>query len=424
MGAAGIRPQRGLGLTGAEVTDAPDPVASVSAIVITYRPDLRMLERCLTSLATSRPRPLEVVLVDNSPESEEVGRLARAALAGEGAPELVFLAQGRNLGYAAATNAGVSASSGDLVLLLNPDATLGEGALGSMVAAAAANPEALGFAPKILLTSPAYAIDSVGMALGEGAEGTQRGLGQVDAGQYDRPERVAGLCFAGALIRRPGFFGARVGPLDERYFMFYEDVDWSLRATVLGEWFLTVPAAVVVHFHSASTRSLGQGFKIRLIQRNLIWTAIKNLELEPALRVLIRRSLANLRWAARGRHPGASIRAVLEAWAGLPEMLSARRELQRRRRRRDREVLGLEGQASFFDVDRYEPDLSAAALVAVIGRLYALRPSPELQGLLLRLQSAENTGLGRDRRLLAAMVRESGIVLGPGLTWMVAELER
>ncbi len=394
--------------------------APVSVVIVTYDPAPEMLGECLDSLARSKAAPQEILVADNSRRHDAVEQLLGRAIPSGLGP--IFLPQSSNLGYAAATNAGVAASSSELVLLLNPDAALEPEALGELCEAASTRPETLGFAPKIRLSDPGVVIDSVGMAIGRDGVGIQRGLGQADLGQYDRPERVAGVCFAAALVRRRAFSPGSVGALDERYFMYYEDVDWSMRAGIMGEEFRTVPRAAVRHLHSGSTRSLGQGFKHRLIQRNLIWTAVKNLEPEGALRVLARRSSANLKWAAAGRHPAAALRSVAEAWLGLSGVMLSRREVQRRRRRRDREVLGLEDAPVFFDTETYRPDVSAAALVAAVGRLFALSPTPALERSLLRLRSAEATGLGRDRALLAEMLDGAGLPEGPALTWLRHEL--
>ncbi|MHB8331451.1 MAG: glycosyltransferase family 2 protein [Candidatus Dormibacteria bacterium] len=389
--------------------------------MVTYEPDPELLRDCVQSVVDSDYRPLELVVVDNGSRRAGVRDQLEGLLAGDPEVSLVFSAQSDNLGYAAATNVGVELGRGELVLLLNPDARLERDAVRCLVEAAGTSPEAAGFAPKILLANPGVVIDSVGMAIHPGGEGSQRGLGQADAGQYDLQEEVAGLCFAAALIRRQAW--VRVGPLDIRYFMFYEDVDWSLRAQVLGETFWTVPGARVFHFHSASTRHLGGGFKARLIQRNLIWTAVKNLERRAAVRVLLRRTAANVRRIGRLRHASASARALLEAWLGLPGMLSSRRQIQSRRRRRDGAFLGGRGEATFFDAESYLPQASVAALVAVLSRLYAVAPEPALERTLLRISSAEATGLGRDRARIAAMVRTGGMALNPALEWLLSQME-
>ena len=394
----------------------------VSVVVVTYEPDARLLADCLQSVVSSDYRPLEVVVVDNGSHRAGVEEEVEAAIQGSSLITLTFSGQLKNLGYAEATNVGVDLSHGELMLLLNPDARLEPDAIRLLVEAATARPQAAGFAPKVLLADPGFVIDSVGVAIHPGSEGSQRGLGQVDAGQYDLEEQVPGLCFAAALIRRQAW--QRVGPLDVRYFMFYEDVDWSFRAQVTGETFWTVPQARVFHFHSASTRHLGSGFKTRLIQRNLIWTAVKNLETRAALRVLLRRSAANVRRLRRPQHATASARALIDAWAGLPGMRSSRRQVQGRRRRRDAEFLGGRGEATFFDAESYRPEASVAALMAVLSRLYAVSPEPALERTLLRITSAEATGLGRDKARIAAMVRSGGMEISPALGWLLDQMEQ
>lgn len=424
MGASGGGGPGGLGLKAAFSAPVEAGGGTVSVLVITYRPEPGVLDRCIRSVAQSSPRPQQLVVVDNGAPGAVGDLVAQSASEAVGnGMEVIYLPQDRNLGYAEATNRGLQVCRGDLVLLLNPDAALAPGALEALLRAASRRPDVTGFAPKVRLVDPPHVIDSVGMALGCGGEGVQRGLGQADLGQYDLEEPVAGVCFAASLIRREAFGPSRVGLLDSHHFMYYEDVDWSLRAAICGEQFLSVPSAVVQHVHSASTRSLGGGFKLRLIQRNLIWTAVKNLEPEAAAKVLLKRSAANLRRAATGRHPVASLRAVQEAWVGLPAMLGRRRAVQRRRVRRDRAVLGLDGEQNFFDTHSYRPEASAAALLSALTRLYALGPSPKLEALMLRLDSAQRTGLARNHRLVAEIVRDSGLDLGPGGEWLLHELE-
>lgn len=306
------------------------------------------------------------------------------------------------------------------MLLLNPDARVEPDAIRLLVDAARRHPEAVGFSPKILLADPGVAIDSVGLSLLPNGIGVQRGLGQADAGQYDSEEAVPGLCFAASLVRGRAFQADSVGPLDHRYFMYYEDVDWSLRAQVLGESFWTVPGAVVYHFHSASTRHLGGGFKTRLIQRNLMWTAVKDLEPGVALRVLLRRTARNLERLLVRQQPAAA-RAIWEAWAGMPGMLRSRRQLQRRRRRRDRDFVVKYPEHTFFDAETYRPEISVAALVAVLSRLHLVDENPFVESALEAAERAQ--AAGQVPALVAAAVRASRLPLTPGLEWLLSSLE-
>lgn len=396
----------------------------VSILVVTYEPDPELLRECLSSLVASTYRPLEVVVVDNGSRRRDTQALVVEQFDDYLGDSLHvrYAGQATNLGYAAATNIGIESCRGDLVLLLNPDASVEASTITLMVEAASRHPEAAGLAPKILLANPGVVIDSVGMSLHSGGEGSQRGLGQADIGQYDREEMVAGLCFAAALIRRDRFNPDQIGLLDERFFLFYEDVDWSLRTQILGDSFWTVPTARVTHFHSASTRHLGASFKNRLVQRNLIWAAIKNLESQSAVRALLRRSLRDLERFVALRQ-AASARAVVEAWTGLPGMLRSRRRLQRRRRRPDAAFISHSIEPTFFDLQAYRPEVSVNALIFILSRLYALAPEAKLERTLSRVRAARETGSSRDRASVAAIVRDGGLSLGPGLEWLLHELE-
>jgi GT2 family glycosyltransferase len=397
----------------------------VSILIVTYEPEPTLLRQCVASVIGSSYRPLQLVVVDNGSRHHDAQALVERELgaAGGAGLEVAFSKQETNLGYAGATNVGIQLSRGELVLLLNPDARVETSTVHLLVEAARRLPAAAGLAPKVLLADPGVVIDSVGLSLHADGSATQRGLGQADIGQYDLEEPVGGLCFAAALVRREMFTPTRVGQLDDRYFMFYEDVDWSLRAQVLGERFWSVPTARVFHFHSATTRHLGGGFKARLVQRNLIWTAVKNLESRSAIRVLVRRSAANLERVLALRQATASARAIVEAWAGLPAMVRSRRGVQCRRRRPDKEFLSRHLERSFFDVDTYSPEPSVAALVSVMSRLFAVAPDPQLERALLRIRSAADSGFGRDPARMAELVRESGIALGPGFEWLLGAME-
>ena len=117
--------------------------APVSVVIVTYDPAPEMLGECLDSLARSKAAPQEILVADNSRRHDAVEQLLGRAIPSGLGP--IFLPQSSNLGYAAATNAGVAASSSELVLLLNPDAALEPEALGELCEAASqSSPRASG----------------------------------------------------------------------------------------------------------------------------------------------------------------------------------------------------------------------------------------------------------------------------------------
>jgi hypothetical protein len=131
-------------------------------------------------------------------------------------------------------------------------------------------------------------IDNVGAAAHATGFICNRGIGEIDIGQYDRlgVHPVAGLCFAAALLRRNVF--ETVGLLESSYFMYAEDSEWCLRAKAYGFTFLAVPQAEVLHDHSLSTRRQAGDVKHWLISRNTLLTAAALLPATTAAAFLLR----------------------------------------------------------------------------------------------------------------------------------------
>jgi GT2 family glycosyltransferase len=164
---------------------------------------------------------------------------------------------------------------------------------------------------------------------------------QDDLGQFDRAEEVFAGCGASLLARSAAL--ADVGPFDERFFAYYEDVDLSWRARLRGWKVIYAPRAVVRHAHRGTTGGWSDAF-VYYTERNRLMLLVK---LAPAERVLEQlgnalaragwTSLAAARRAARGRDPSQTWAGP--RWAGLvsltrqlPGLLASRARIQARRR--------------------------------------------------------------------------------------------
>jgi GT2 family glycosyltransferase len=219
------------------------------------------LERCLASLATRRPRDLrQIIVVDNASSDGTV----EAVRAGWPAVELVAL--DRNAGFAAANNVGFRKSTAPLVLLLNGDTIVPPGAIDRLVdrllatAAAAAGPR--------LVDADGWPEVSYGPMLSPLAELAQRRRMRRAAGRSASARRyvdtlvaserevdwVSGACL---LTRRDAAFEA--GLLDERYFMYEEDVDFCAALRARGGRIVFTPAAEITHLRGRSIRASGAG---------------------------------------------------------------------------------------------------------------------------------------------------------------------
>lgn len=342
-------------------------IPSISVLVLNYGADEKTLDECVASVeASDCAQLLEVVIADNG--SVEHGDAPEAVAARHDRTRVEAL--GSNWGFAGGINRGLARCRGEWVFLLNNDASLRPDALRLCAEALeAAPPDCVATVPKILLRHRPEVIDAVGNVVNPAGEAFNVGIGQLDVGQYDEPERCFGPCFAAGLFRRDAFAVDQVGPLDETFFMYYEDVDWNWRANLFGATFVTAPRAVVLHDHSGTAGKLPYGFKYLHIERNLLATVMKNMSTRQAVKVWRARFKSHLRHVVLSDHRRVSAQIVLQAILRLPDTWLKHRWVRRRRVVGDGEVFGFgRGEQPFFDAPSRSPALVLGNLAAAYRR--------------------------------------------------------
>jgi GT2 family glycosyltransferase len=222
--------------------------ARLSIIIVNYN-GREHLENCLSSLAQHPPTtPHETVVVDNASTDDSVQAVHRS-------PGVRLVALDQNVGFSRGNNAGIRASVGELVLLLNNDTLVRPGALDRLVARLDAHPEAAVAGPRLVDASGDAEL-SFGPMISPLGELRQkvlmtlhaRGVGPVSrwVDRATRQERyvdwVTGACL---LVRRR--IAEQVGLLDERFFLYTEDVDFCASIRAAGWKILFTPAAEIVH---------------------------------------------------------------------------------------------------------------------------------------------------------------------------------
>jgi GT2 family glycosyltransferase len=299
---------------------------SVTAVVLNY--DGRsLLEVILPSLAAQTYGPFELVVVDNGSRDD-----SRAYLA-EHWPAVRVLSLADNVGVAAALNRGLQAAGGEYVALLNNDLELEVDWLAEMVAGLQRHPDAASAGCKLRRYHDRARLDGTGDVLTRALLAFPRGSGELDEGQYDREEEILAPTAGAALYRASAF--AQVGPFDESFWAYFEDVDWGLRAQLAGlrSWY--VPTAVAYHMGGATTGGDRNPFYLVLHQRNRIALMVKDLPwpvLLSSLRPIAREQAGTFVHGVKQRTLGLYMRAWLGAIARLPGWLWQRRRIQRDRR--------------------------------------------------------------------------------------------
>jgi GT2 family glycosyltransferase len=299
---------------------------SVSVVIATHD-GRELLAACLRSLSEQRYAPLEIVVVDGD-SSDGTRELLHAER-----PDVVVVQASGNPGFAAACNLGAAAASGEYLLLLNNDTTLEPDAIGQLMRVALRSPRRLAAVNAMTRRADLPAvIDSLGNVSGMRGFGAPRYAGFVDFGQFARDGELFSASFTAVLIPRIAW--EAVGPLDERYGYYYEDVDWSLRARMGGLRVLPAPHSLVYHEGSASVGTRPSAYKLRLVTRNRVLWAGKVLRGRNAAGFARRylfedaERIALALGEGRRRDAAAMATAWLEVAARAPSIYRARQALR------------------------------------------------------------------------------------------------
>jgi GT2 family glycosyltransferase len=377
----------------------------VSVVVVNYdgADDTLACIESLRQLEIEEGR-VEIIVVDNGSPGDDVARLAAAG------PDVHVVPLRRNIGFAGGCNAGVARATGEYLAFLNNDARPHPHWLAAAMHPLEYDGSIACVASKVLGWDGST-IDFVGAALAYYGHGFK-----IDFGAPASPmeNTACDVLFASgaAMVMRAEVF-RRVGGFDERYFMFFEDVDLGWRLWLLGYRVRYVPGSVVYHRHHATAARFGAWREHFLLERNALFTIYKNYDdenlravLPATLLLAIRRGislggddprtldLANDANVHEGKLLTVNRQTVAPTYAidafidALPELDKARHELQAARRRPDHEITPLFGTPLKPNID--EPRFLDA--FATVNRVF--EPAARL---------------GRRRRILVA----TGDVLQP-----------
>ena len=299
---------------------------SVSAIVVVHGSPAATVDACVASLLASTGVDMHLVLVDNA--SPDRGAACAAWITH---PQVTFVTSAANDGFAAGVNQGLAkARVGDLLVLLNDDATIAADALARCASVLVADPGLIAVAPRVMLAEEPDLIDSLGVVVRPNGEAFNAYRGQTWTEQLTNGADILGPCFGAAIFRPLAFDSSGgVGPIDERYRLYYEDIDWVLRSRRLGWRSAVCTDAVAWHQHGASARLLGEAARYQLVQRNLLLCAAKNFTTRRALSVWATRLAVHAKCTPGGPYRAERWRSVRGAFGGLASVFKARRALAR-----------------------------------------------------------------------------------------------
>ncbi len=238
----------------------------VSLILVNYN-TTDWLANCLDSLKSGLDLPHEIFVVDNASTNRE-------AISGLMAlhPEARFIQNDSNRGFAAANNQALPLCSGDWIWLLNPDTKIGGGSLQQWLEPLEQDPK-IGIAGNTLRYPEGHIQVSCGKMPGLVSEFFQKNFwnkkeaspaGRQWLERYAQTGReVDWVLGASLFIRRKTC--ETIGPLDEQFFIYFEETDWCARAKKAGWSVVYQPGFTVIHWRERATsqkpREMGQAYR-------------------------------------------------------------------------------------------------------------------------------------------------------------------
>lgn len=243
--------------------------SSISVVIVTYNGE-RFIGKNLESLYRQTMTPDEIIIVDNASEDQTLNKVLKDF------KDVNIIKNKRNYHYAKAVNIGVGKATGELVVILNQDIVLKEDFIEMLYQRyeeEKEKKEIAGIIPQIRFNKQRNFINGIGNFITEKNWGSDNYFGAVDIGQFENLAYVGSACFGAILVTKRGW--TEMGPLDEVYKSFYEDVDWSIRVHLKGLKLLAAPKALVFHEFGGSYPS---GIKQFFIVKNRMRFALKNLK--------------------------------------------------------------------------------------------------------------------------------------------------
>lgn len=214
----------------------------------------QLLQECLDSLKKNKGKlKIEIIVVDNGSTDKSVDYLKRASQ--DKGVKAIFLDQ--NWGFAGAVNKGIQQAKSKFILLLNSDTQIKKNTFKELIKFSKKRPEAIVGLQLVNLDDSiqpsVYHFPSLVRAVREfwfGQEGTY----QKYAPKSEKPVEVDAVTGAAMLI--PQKVIKKIGFLDEKYFFYFEDLDYCRRAKKAGFRVYYLPSAKVIHHHGAAGKEM------------------------------------------------------------------------------------------------------------------------------------------------------------------------
>ena len=197
---------------------------------------------CLQSLTQNEYANLDILVLDNHSTDGSVAAIEANF------PQVFIINLTQNLGYAGNNNVGIQAAmdkGADWIFVLNEDTVLAPDCLAKMVEVGESDPQIGIVGPLVYHHAEPAIIQTAGGVFGPRWESFHLAENEADRGQFQQPHFVDWISGCGIMVRRGVI--EQLGMIDERYFYYWEETEWCLRAGKGGWKIVNVPQAQLWH---------------------------------------------------------------------------------------------------------------------------------------------------------------------------------
>ena len=313
------------------MSDRQPPLPRCSVIVVSFN-SAADLPLCLDHLLAQDYPDFEILLVDNASSDET------ADVAATYGNRVRYLPLETNAGFAGGNNAGASAATGDVLVFVNPDTAVYAGWLAELVRPLQpGQPVGMTTSRVVHLEQP-HLVNTCGNDITWTGLTVCRGLNQPIE-QWNTPGEVAAVSGASFAISKALF--DTLGGFDERFFLYYEDTDLSLRVRLAGYQILYVPGSLVAHRYLFKFSPQKAYFQ----ERNRWLALFKTLRLSTLLLLLPGLLLGEaMAWSYAAMRGGGHVQKKAQGWRWLwqhrTQIWQTRQETAALRRVPDSALLG------------------------------------------------------------------------------------
>lgn len=241
---------------------------TVSIITVNYN-QAQITSQLLASIERVGYHNLEIIVIDNYSKENPEAYLKQQY------PQITFIRNPQNSGFAGGNNIGIQHAKGDYLLFLNNDTEITKGMIETLLAAFDKCPDAGIVCPKICYFEPPHLIQYVGYTEINPYTARNKTIGNLEPDKNQYTQITKTHYAHGAAMMIPRYVIDKAGNMPELYFLYYEELDWCEQIKKQGYNIYVEPNACIYHKESVTT-GRNSPLKTYYLTRNRILFAQRN----------------------------------------------------------------------------------------------------------------------------------------------------